>query len=298
MRARRRPAPRRARRARRAGRARSSRTRPAVAAPAPTGSRTAAASARRPPPSSPGCWPAGPWCRTVPTGSTTTPCSPLASELEGHPDNAAACLLGGLTLAWTDGRRRCTRSASSPRPDLRATVLVPERRAGHRDGARPAAGDGAARRRGARRRPGRAAGGGADRRTAGRLLLAATEDRLHQGYRAPAMPATLALVACAAVGRARGRGVRRRAHRPGAGRPGRRRPSTAPAGWRVLTAGPGPGRRQRGRGLIARADRRQRFRGSGRSEAPMVLRSHPHQKPLKWPVPRHDSPVASRGPSV
>src|SRR5947209_13244731 len=25
----------------------------------------------------------------------------LASELEGHPDNVAACLLGGLTLAWT-----------------------------------------------------------------------------------------------------------------------------------------------------------------------------------------------------
>jgi homoserine kinase len=26
----------------------------------------------------------------------------LASDLEGHPDNVAACLLGGLTLAWTD----------------------------------------------------------------------------------------------------------------------------------------------------------------------------------------------------
>ncbi len=26
----------------------------------------------------------------------------LAAELEGHPDNAAACLLGGLTVAWTD----------------------------------------------------------------------------------------------------------------------------------------------------------------------------------------------------
>src|SRR3954453_16674314 len=26
----------------------------------------------------------------------------LAAEIEGHPDNVAACLLGGLTLAWTD----------------------------------------------------------------------------------------------------------------------------------------------------------------------------------------------------
>src|SRR5256885_249760 len=26
----------------------------------------------------------------------------LAAELEGPPDNVAACLLGGLTVAWTD----------------------------------------------------------------------------------------------------------------------------------------------------------------------------------------------------
>src|SRR5881398_120060 len=26
----------------------------------------------------------------------------LAAEIEGHPDNVAACLLGGLTLAWSD----------------------------------------------------------------------------------------------------------------------------------------------------------------------------------------------------
>ncbi|MDR1998991.1 MAG: homoserine kinase, partial [Frankiaceae bacterium] len=26
----------------------------------------------------------------------------LACELEGHPDNVAACLLGGLTIAWTE----------------------------------------------------------------------------------------------------------------------------------------------------------------------------------------------------
>src|SRR3954464_8713877 len=26
----------------------------------------------------------------------------LAAQIEGHPDNVAACLLGGLTLAWAD----------------------------------------------------------------------------------------------------------------------------------------------------------------------------------------------------
>src|SRR4051794_5748322 len=27
----------------------------------------------------------------------------LAARLEGHPDNVAPCLLGGFTIAWTDG---------------------------------------------------------------------------------------------------------------------------------------------------------------------------------------------------
>ena len=48
----------------------------------------------------------------------------LASDLEGHPDNAAACLLGGLTLAWADGPD-VHAVRLEPRPDLRATVLVP-----------------------------------------------------------------------------------------------------------------------------------------------------------------------------
>ena len=34
----------------------------------------------------------------------------LASSIEGHPDNVAACLLGGLTIAWTqDGEGRAIR---------------------------------------------------------------------------------------------------------------------------------------------------------------------------------------------
>ena len=28
----------------------------------------------------------------------------LATGLEGHPDNVAACLAGGLTIAWTSAR--------------------------------------------------------------------------------------------------------------------------------------------------------------------------------------------------
>ena len=76
----------------------------------------------------------------------------LASELEGHPDNVAACLLGGLTIAWTgDGGARATRL--SPLHDHRAGG---PRRAGaarHRNGPGRAAGIGPARRRRGQRRP-------------------------------------------------------------------------------------------------------------------------------------------------
>ncbi|HVC73396.1 MAG TPA: homoserine kinase, partial [Mycobacteriales bacterium] len=49
----------------------------------------------------------------------------LAAELEGHPDNVAACLLGGLTLAWTpaDGPAQAVRLPVSPA--LRPVVFVP-----------------------------------------------------------------------------------------------------------------------------------------------------------------------------
>jgi homoserine kinase len=124
----------------------------------------------------------------------------LASEMEGHPDNAAACLLGGLTLAWSGEAATPAHAVHAvrlePSPELRATVLVPavqlstEAARGllpdvvpHADAAFSA---------------GRSAllvaaltgvlPGASD------VLLAATEDRLHQPYRAPAMPATAALV--------------------------------------------------------------------------------------------------------
>lgn len=43
----------------------------------------------------------------------------LATEIEGHPDNVAACLLGGFTLAWTDGERHAPSGWTRPIPSFR-----------------------------------------------------------------------------------------------------------------------------------------------------------------------------------
>ena len=116
----------------------------------------------------------------------------LATEIEGHPDNVAACLLGGFTLAWMDGGRGprdqdgpraipSFRWSSCPaRPVLTETArgLLP-RTVPHVDAAANA-GRAALLVEALTRRP--------------ELLLAATEDRLHQEYRAPAMPESVALV--------------------------------------------------------------------------------------------------------
>ncbi len=48
----------------------------------------------------------------------------LATELEGHPDNVSACLLGGLTISSiSNGQVACIRAL--PPPHLRAVVAVP-----------------------------------------------------------------------------------------------------------------------------------------------------------------------------
>lgn len=115
-----------------------------------------------------------------------------AAEMEGHPDNVAACFLGGLTIAWNDasgvraikvpvsqalapvafvpGTSSSTKAARKLLPDT-----VP-----HADAAANAA---------------RAALLVEALRSHPDDLLAATEDRLHQSYRAPAWPKTAALVA-------------------------------------------------------------------------------------------------------
>jgi len=133
---------------------------------------------------------AGPGAAALPDGALLA----LATGFEGHPDNVAACLGGGLTIAWTaDGQPRMVRLAplTSVRPVIcvapapvrteLARRLLPDV-VPHRDAAANA---------------GRSAllvaaltqlPGETD------ALLAATRDWLHQDYRAAAMPETSALV--------------------------------------------------------------------------------------------------------
>jgi homoserine kinase len=114
----------------------------------------------------------------------------LTTELEGHPDNVAACLLGGLTLSWM-GERGVGAASLPVHEDVVPVVLVPgatlstEVARGllpdvvpHADAAFNA---------------GRSALL-VHALTSGTHLLEATEDRLHQRQRTAAMPASLALV--------------------------------------------------------------------------------------------------------
>jgi len=118
----------------------------------------------------------------------------LATEMEGHPDNVAPCLAGGLTIAWTeqDGTPRMVKLL--PDASIRPVAIVPATRLAtetargllpkdvpHRD-ASFNAGRAALLIAALTQRPTRA------------LLLAATEDRLHQDYRAPAMRKSADLV--------------------------------------------------------------------------------------------------------
>ena len=157
----------------------------------------------------------------------------LAADIEGHPDNVAPAVYGGFTVAYAAGGRfHATTATVDPRvsavafvpPDpVRTEVargLLPDT-VSHHDAASNA---------------GRAALLVAALGRHPELLLDATEDRLHQDYREPAMPATLALV----------RALRADGHPAfvsGAGptvlvlTDGSRRPDAvdrAPAGWRVL----------------------------------------------------------------
>lgn len=118
----------------------------------------------------------------------------LATELEGHPDNVAPCLAGGFTIAWLDQFARPSMVKLNPHESIRPVVCVPRERLSterargllpkdvpHADAAANA---------------GRAAllVAALTQQPDPRLLLAATEDRLHQNYRAPAMPQTADLV--------------------------------------------------------------------------------------------------------
>ncbi|HEU4540456.1 MAG TPA: homoserine kinase [Jiangellaceae bacterium] len=115
----------------------------------------------------------------------------LAAKIEGHPDNVAPCLLGGLTIAWSpSGRVRAV--ALDVHPDVRPVVCVPAESLSTETarGLLPASVPHAA----AARNAGRAALLVEALTRRPDLLLDATEDELHQPYRAPAMPDTLTLM--------------------------------------------------------------------------------------------------------
>jgi homoserine kinase len=121
----------------------------------------------------------------------------LATEIEGHPDNVAACLLGGLSIAWLgNGRARAVQAASPEQlaaTGVRPVLFVPAEQSATK-AARAVLPD---------KVPHADAAFNAGRAAllvvalAGRpeLLLPATEDRLHQDYRAASMPASTRLVA-------------------------------------------------------------------------------------------------------
>lgn len=53
----------------------------------------------------------------------------VAVDLEGHPDNVAPALLGGLTIAWPDSGTSRSRAVTLPvHSDVRAVVCIPSER--------------------------------------------------------------------------------------------------------------------------------------------------------------------------
>lgn len=115
----------------------------------------------------------------------------LATELEGHPDNVAPALFGGLNIAWEDengphNKKLFVHRGVSPlelvpshtMSTAKARSLQPES-VPHEDAVFNVS---------------RSALLVAALTQSPELLLAATEDRLHQDYRAEAMPETNALV--------------------------------------------------------------------------------------------------------
>lgn len=115
----------------------------------------------------------------------------LATEIEGHPDNVAPAIAGGLTIAWTeDGVGRSIRI--QPNPRIQPVVAIP---------AEPLATQRARELLPATVPHGEAAANAARAAllvpaftTHTELLLEATTDELHQKYRRFAYPTSFALV--------------------------------------------------------------------------------------------------------
>ncbi|MGE2836268.1 homoserine kinase [Mycobacterium sp. SMC-4] len=120
----------------------------------------------------------------------------VSSEFEGHPDNAAAAVCGGAVVSWTEVDGETRRYASAPirlHPDINLFVAIPQVRSStaetrvllpeqvsHHD---------------ARFNLSRAALLVVALSERPDLLMAATEDVLHQPQRAPAMPASAEFLA-------------------------------------------------------------------------------------------------------
>jgi homoserine kinase len=116
----------------------------------------------------------------------------LAAAFEGHADNVAASLYGGLALAWSEPGPTYHAVRFEPHASVRPVVLIPDTRSAtkltrgllpdsvpHADAAFAA---------------GRCALAVHALTTWPALLLTATEDRLHQDYREQAWPDTMRLV--------------------------------------------------------------------------------------------------------
>jgi homoserine kinase len=119
----------------------------------------------------------------------------LATRIEGHPDNVAACLAGGLTVAWTTSHRpRLTRL--EPLPEINPIICVASSDVAVRTEVARNALPRTVPHHEAAANAGRAAllVAALTQKEAADQLYDATEDWLHQAYRAQAMPDTYALV--------------------------------------------------------------------------------------------------------
>jgi homoserine kinase len=131
-------------------------------------------------------------------GASTSPedVLPLASMLEGHPDNVAPCLFGGLTIAWTGtagaGMPTARAVRLDPCPEVHLVAFVAPEPVSTKvaRGLLPASVPHAD----AASNAGRAALLVAALTARPDALLDGTEDKLHQDYRAPAMPHSHELV--------------------------------------------------------------------------------------------------------
>ncbi|WP_420750410.1 homoserine kinase [Rhodococcus sp. O3] len=122
----------------------------------------------------------------------------LSSEFEGHPDNASASVLGGAVVSWSeagvDAEQRVYRAVKlAVDPAIKVVVLVPSVRSStaHTRGLLPDL----VPHRDASFNVSRAALAVVALTQRPDLLMPATEDMLHQGQRAPALPLTTKWIA-------------------------------------------------------------------------------------------------------